>query len=78
VAVGFQYSQIVQLFSFFIPNAINDGDAVSQWIRSQPVQYIYLGRRGGILKASFFEHQPERYTLVYNADGIRIFWVTSD
>jgi len=62
----------------FIPHAINDGDAVSQWIRSQPVQYIYLGRRSGILKASFFEHQPERYTLVYKADGIRIFRVTSD
>ena len=55
-AGGSWISVLADRATIFIPNAINDGDVVSQWIRSQPVQYIYLGRRGGILKASFFEH----------------------
>ena len=37
--------------------------------------YVYLGRRAGVLRARDFADAPERYALVYAAEGIKIWRV---
>jgi len=50
-------------------------DALAQWIDAQHIAYIYLGRRAGVLYARDFADAPERYTLVYEGEGVRIWRV---
>lgn len=44
-----------------------------RWIESQKINYIYLGTRAGILYSTDFLSQPERFALIYNREGVRIF-----
>ncbi|MDE3087799.1 MAG: hypothetical protein KGJ80_00230 [Chloroflexota bacterium] len=52
-----------------------DAAAVARWIDAHGVDLIYLGSRGGILQRTDFLCLPERYTVVYQQDGITIWRV---
>jgi hypothetical protein len=43
------------------------------WISARDIRYIYLGIRSGVLHPSDFLSHPERFSMIYNRDGIRIF-----
>jgi hypothetical protein len=53
-----------------------DTDAFAQWLAARKIEYVYLGRRTGILSKSDFAAQPARYVRVYDHSGIAIFMVT--
>ena len=44
-------------------------------IASRGINFIYLGRRAGVLRRTDFACQPSRYALVYHQDGIDIYRV---
>ncbi|MBI4787815.1 MAG: hypothetical protein HY782_12285 [Chloroflexi bacterium] len=48
---------------------------VEQEIAGRGIDYIYLGRRAGVLTRADFACQPDRYMLVYREDGIDIYRV---
>ena len=50
-------------------------DARARWLEQQQITYVYVGRRAGIWRARDFADAPERYTLVYAEEGVRIFRV---
>ncbi len=50
-------------------------ESVAQWVVDHRPEYIYLGRRAGVLSASDFAGDPEQYGLIYDREGIRIFRV---
>ncbi len=52
-----------------------DADALAPWLAARGITHIYLGQRAGILRVENFARQPERYTLVYDRAGIKIFRV---
>jgi len=58
----------------FVDNATAP-DALARWIDAQQITYVYLGRRAGVLPARDFTDAPERYQLVYEEEGVRIFGV---
>jgi hypothetical protein len=58
----------------FVDNAIAP-DALARWMDAQQITYVYLGRRAGVLPARDFTDAPERYELVYEEEGVRIFGV---
>ena len=60
---------------FFTDNAIAP-DALAGWMDAQKITYVYLGRRAGVLSVRDFADAPERYTLLYEAEGVRI-WMYS-
>lgn len=55
--------------------AKENADALAQWIDARHITYVYLGRRAGILRASDFTRDPQRYTQIYQQDGITVFRV---
>ena len=59
----------------FADNAIAP-EALADWMATRKITYVYVGRRAGVLHARDFAGAPERYTLVYEAEGVRI-WMYS-
>jgi hypothetical protein len=59
----------------FADNAIAP-EALARWIDARRITHIYIGRRAGVLRARDFADAPERYTLVYEEEGVRI-WMYS-
>ncbi len=54
------------------------GDSESillRWIESHEINYAYVGTRAGILRPSDFLAHPERFELIYNKEGVRIFQI---
>jgi hypothetical protein len=49
--------------------------APARWIADHHIDFVYLGRRAGMLRKSDFLNAPDQYALVYNQDGVMIFRV---
>jgi hypothetical protein len=45
------------------------------WIGSHKINYLYFGRRAGILQSADFLDNPERFSAVYNREGVKIFQI---
>ena len=58
----------------FADNAITP-DAIARQSDAQKITYVYIGRRAGILHVRDLVDAPEGYTLVYEAEGVRIWRV---
>lgn len=50
-----------------------DATKIAQWMTERQIAYIYLGRRAGILSPATLLALPERFTLIYDRAGVRIF-----
>jgi hypothetical protein len=56
-----------------------DADTLAEWCAAKQISYVYLGWRAGELATSMFAAQPERFTLVYDRAGVRIYrhWLSN-
>lgn len=68
----------VESLDFSISNDQASSDVLARWINEKDIRYLYLGRRQGVLHKSYFFCRPERFTLLYNLDGVQIFLVNKD
>jgi hypothetical protein len=51
-----------------------DSESVlSRWIDAHKIDYIYFGPHSGVLYPSDFLSHPERFSVIYDREGIRIF-----
>ena len=52
-----------------------DMPEIARWMTERKMVFVYLGRRGGILSKLDFTFQTERFTLIYDRDGVQIFQI---
>lgn len=52
-----------------------DIETMSRWIDTHQIDFIYLGDKGGVLPENDFSCVPDRYTRVYDQEGVAIFQV---
>jgi Family of unknown function (DUF6541) len=52
-----------------------DVETLARWVDAHQIDFIYLSTKAGVLRENDFACVPDRYTRVYDQDGITIFQV---
>ncbi|MBI5033476.1 MAG: hypothetical protein HZB51_23385 [Chloroflexi bacterium] len=51
----------------------NHDEDIAPWMTEHKIDFVYLGRRAGMLTKSEFIFQPESFNVIYNREGVKIF-----